>query len=138
MTSQLQAELLRQEIRKRLVGKESRLDIMKELKLSKSAYYYHVDILKEEDQEWLTELARGEFVSEMRMSLDGLAVIWVMAMGVATNAAKDRDKIEALRLAKDVELDRVTLLGEGPTALAIRRRARKELDDRKADVPKAA
>ena len=137
MTTQLEVELLRQDIRRRLVGKESRLDIMRALKLSKSAYYYHLDAIKLEDQERLTEMADGGFVSDMMIAIDTLAVFETMAKAVATTATRDRDKIDAIRLAKEIELDRVTLLAEGPVALAIRKRARRELDDRKNDVPKA-
>jgi len=88
LTSQLQVELLGQEIRKRLVGKESRLDIMRALRLSKSAYYYHLDAIKEEDQEWLTELAKGDLVSEMRTSLDTLAAIEKMLFAIAPAARR--------------------------------------------------
>jgi len=69
-----------------------------------------------------------------RSSLDSLAAIYRMFIAIVTTSQKDKDKIEALRLAKETELDRVTLLGEGPTALAIRKRARKELDDPKTDL----
>ena len=120
------------------MNKESRLDVMGQLKLSKSAYYYHLDAMREEDEAWLTELAKGEFVSEMRRSLDTLDMIERMLFASAAKAQRDRDRIEALRLAKEVELDRVTLLGEGPTALAIRRRAKKELDDPKGNVQQAS
>jgi putative transposase len=41
------------------------------------------------------------------------------------------------RKGKEVELDRIALLAEGPTALAVRMRAKENKNDQQADVQKA-
>ena len=108
------------------------------LGLSRSTYYRQLEVIKEQDQEWLTELARGEFTSEFRKAHDTLEALERRLLHIADTAPRDRDKIEAARLCIDAELDRIALLAEGPTALAIRRRTKKELVGEPGEVQKAA
>ena len=136
MTTQVQADRVREEMRKLLSNKASPAEVRRALGLSKSSYYRHLSTLKEEDQEWLKEMALQDFVSEYRLAHDSLVNLERRLLGLADGAKSDRDRIEAIRLCEQVELDRITLLGEGPTALAVRKKAKAD-HDQKAEVPEA-
>lgn len=138
MTTRLQGGQIRDEMRRLLSNKASSADVRKALGLSKSSYYRHVSIIREEDQTWLKEMALQDFVSEYRLAHDGLVSLERKLLTLADNAKNDRDRIEAIRLCEQVELDRITLLAEGPTALAVRGKAKKAEHDQKAEVSKAA
>jgi hypothetical protein len=124
-------------MRRMLSNKATVLEVRRALRLSKAGYYRQLGVIKEEDQQWLEELALGEFVAEFRRAHDSLEGLERRLLCIADTAPRDRDKIEAIRLCKDVELDRIELLAEGPTAVAVRRKARKELAGESAEVQKA-
>jgi len=138
MTTGVQGDRIREEMRKLLSNKATPDEVKRALGLSKSSYYRHLSTIKEDDQEWLKEMALQDFVSEYRLAHDSLVNLERKLLGLADNAKKDRDRIEAIRLCEQVELDRITLLGEGPTALAVRRKANKAGHDQEAEVPKAS
>jgi len=137
MTTQLRTEETKDTMRKLLRERITRAEIMAALKLSKSAYHRQLNAIRLEDAEWLGTLAQEEFVSEFRLAHENIVGIARKAREVADSAQKDRDKIDALRLAKEAELDAVTLLGEGPTVLALRK-TRGLRDDHKTDLQKAS
>lgn len=138
LTTHLQSERTREEMRRKLSGKVTKQEIMRELKLSKSAYYRHLDAIKAEDQEWLKELALDEFVSEYRKAHDMLEELERRLLGIADTAKADSHRIEAIRLCKEVELDRIALLAEGPVALAVRRGVKKEIVEQSTGLQEAA
>lgn len=119
-------------------NKSTPAEVRKVMGLSRSGFYRQIAIIKEEDQQWLRELALGDFVSEYRKAHDSLEGLERRLLDLADNSQKDRDRIEAIRLCKETELDRITLLSEGPTALAVRKRAKEEKDGKQADVQKAS
>jgi len=114
--------------------KLTRPEIMRTLKISRSAYFRNLEAIRAEDQVWLMQLAQGEFVSEYREAHDMLVGLARRGIDLADNAKSDRDRLEALKFCKEVELDRIRLLGEGPTALAVRKRAEDGATRKQADV----
>jgi len=125
-------------MRRMLGRKATTMDVRKALGLSRSGFYRQLALIKEEDQAWLREQALGDFVFEYRKAHDTLEDLERKLLGIADKAQKDKDRIEAIRLCKEIELDRVALLAEGPTALAVRRRAKKELAGVSSEVQKAS
>ncbi len=100
---------------------------MKSLHLSNASYYRHLAAVKDEDQLWMKELARGEFVSEYRRAWDSLEALQGRLIAIADTSKVEGVKIAAVRLCREIEMDRIALLAEGPTALAVRRRTPPEL-----------
>lgn len=136
MTTQLRSERVRDEMRRLFAGKATKHEVMKALGLSSSSYHRHLSAIRDEDQEWVKALAMGEFVSEFRLAWESLEELQRRLRVVEESCGNAHDKIEAIRLAREIEKDRLTLLAEGPTALAVLRSSRRS--EKAADVQNAA
>ena len=123
METRTKSQLLRTEIWSLLVAKVSYKEIMQRLHLSHGAFFRHLAAIKVQNRKWIEELAKDEFVFEYRLSLESMKELQRRLMAVAEKSTNDRHRIEAYRLCKEIELDIFRLLGEGPTVLALKRRA---------------
>jgi hypothetical protein len=113
----------REEVRRLLRNKVRPPEIMSYLAISRTTLWRDINALRKEDGEWLEELARDEFVHAYRITIESLEETQRKLIVIAEKAQRDRDKVEALRLLKDIELDILECLAQGPTMIALRRNA---------------
>jgi len=97
-------------------------DIQKQLGLSRSAFYRHTQAIRQEDQKWLDEMAANSFVSSYRNALDTIDDQIRELEVIRSQAQQPRDKIEATKAIKEMTIDSIDLLAEGPTVWALKRR----------------
>ena len=119
----MKSQLVRNEIWFLLVQKVGYKEIMGRLHLSHGAFYRHLAAIKVQNRKWIEDLAKDEFVFEYRLSLESMKELQRRLMAIAEKSGNDRQRIDSYRLCKEIELDIVRLLGEGPTVLALKRKA---------------
>jgi|GEM_PF-4938974 len=112
---------LREAVRQDLVNLLRPQEIARKHGVSRATLYRMLAEMRKEEVQWLEDQVKDEFLHEYRLTMDRLEEYERQLWVVAAEATRDRDKIEALRLAKEAELEKVELLAYGPTVLAVKR-----------------
>jgi IS30 family transposase len=114
-----------EEIQKALIDPEAMGSRGGPVRISVRTTYRYIENLKVKSERWLEELTRKGFMLEYQMAVKTLAGRERRLMVIEQNAARDADKIAASIAIKDIELERINLLADGPTVWALKRQAEK-------------
>ena len=115
---------IRQYKRIRLSNEEiiSRLRTKENIIISERTLYHDLEEIQRQDQKWLYELGKSEFVSYYRLTLEGLETKMQIALSMSQTATDERVKLDALKLAADLEITIMNLVAKGPAVMAYKKR----------------
>jgi len=114
-------ENIRQDLRNRLRPYE----IADHLSLGKSTIYRRLEVIRQQDQKWIEQMALEQFTSAYRTAMESLEN-QIRQLIVIREVAQDPDsKIRATLAIRDIEMDIIELLAQGPTVYALRRKAQR-------------
>ena len=114
---QLQVEL--NSIRELRRKPKTDIEIMSELKIPYSTYYWYLKQIREEDKKYIDTEMKESISHEVRNLQDKLIILEQQANKVLdSEKTSTRDKLESIRLIKELSSDRVKLLIEGPEVLS--------------------
>jgi hypothetical protein len=113
----------RAKIRGYLRAKSRPDEIQRELQLPRPTYYDHLRAIRREDQKYINALRGSDFASSVRLAIESLEdcvrdlyVIWHRP------ECKDADKIAAIELRYQIELDLLNVQRIGPASVPYARR----------------
>lgn len=99
----------------------NRLRKEKNITISERTLYHDLEEIQRQDQKWLFELGKSEFVSYYRLTLEGLETKMQVALSMSQTATDERVKLDALKLAADLEITIMNLVAKGPTVMAVKK-----------------
>jgi len=106
-------------IRRERLQLHSVAEILAALHLPRSTYFWHLQHIRAEDAHWLHELAKAQFVTTWRQAVAFLEARQRDCLTLAQTAAHARDRIEAQRLAADLEITKLDVLAKGPMVMQV-------------------
>lgn len=115
----LKTEKLREEIRALLRFHHRPFEIYEKLNISRSEYYRHLKAIRKEDQKYILELRGSDFASSVRQCIETLQDCSRQCALIIQDAEKDSDRIAAIELRYQIELDILNVEKVGPSAVAI-------------------
>ena len=115
----LKTEKLREEIRALLRFHHRPFEIYEKLGISRSEYYRHLKAIRKEDQKFILDLRGSEFARSVRQCIETLQDCSRQCALIVQDAERDADKIAAIELRYQIELDILNVEKIGPTAVPI-------------------
>jgi transcriptional antiterminator len=136
--NQFKIEERRRQVASLLAQSLTERQIAAQLNVSQSTINRDVDALKEMSQEFVYDLAKSDLAYYYKQSIDGLDEVKKEAWTIyhsTSESVQIKDRLAALRLIADCNVDKFELLNAGPTVLAM-----KIMDQRlsKIEAPEAA
>lgn len=87
---------------------------------SRRTYFRDLKALRAEDQQWIRDQAKGEFVTDYRLMIESLQEQVRQAELIKSQAEKVPEKLEATQLIAEIEVQIADLLAQGPTVLGLK------------------
>lgn len=110
---------LRGEIRRLLRMKFRYDEVMEQLQLPRSTFFRHLAAIRAEDREWLEEMARNDFLSSYRMSIELMEDQIKELVKIREEATKAHDKVKATEAICEIEVGIMDLLAYGPMVVKV-------------------
>jgi len=115
----IESSRLREEIRGMLRFHYRPYEICDKLKLSRSRYYSHLKAIRRQDEKYIDQLRGKDFATTVRLTIEALEDCSRQLAIIAQDAKKDIDKIAAIALRYQIELDILNVSRVGPTVVPI-------------------
>jgi hypothetical protein len=115
----LKTERIREEIRGLLRFHYRPSEVYSKLGLSRSEYYRHLKAIRKEDQRYIMSLRGADFATSVRVTIETLEDLSRQLALMAQDAPKDCDKIAAIEMRYQIELDILNVEKVGPSAVPI-------------------
>jgi hypothetical protein len=87
---------------------------------SRRTYFRDLKTLRAEDQQWIRDQAKGEFVTDYRLVIESLQEQVRQAELIRSQSEKASEKLEATQLIAEIEVQIADLLAQGPTVLGLK------------------
>src|SRR5487761_372657 len=107
------------EIRRMLVAKIPRQKICQALNISNSQLKRDLRKIREQDQEWLHELSKTEFVHQYRLSIDFLESLQRSLIPLSIQSQNEIARIKATQTLANIQQQILNILAFGPTVVSL-------------------
>jgi transcriptional antiterminator len=122
-TNQYKIEERRRQVASLLAQSLTERQIAAQLNVSQPTIHRDIDALKEMSQQFVYDLAKSDLAYYYKQSLDGLDEVkkqaWTIYLSTNDNI-QTKDRLAALRLIADCNVNKFELLNAGPSVLAMK------------------